>query len=295
MKKIAFFLLLAVIFGISCQQKRAGGGEEEAFLCVTDSYGREVRIEREPQRVISLSPCLTEIIYLLGCEKKLVGVSDFCDFPPQVADIQHVGGLVNLNIEALVALNPDLILISSIVTKAEVEQMERLGIPVVAVKEERAISGLCAAVRRVGEVLNAGERASEVAQQLENQIDSLRASAAAADTTAKLSCYYVVGFGAGGDFTAPRESHIHDIITLAGKRNIGEALTTWSVSREYLFEEDPDIIVIRAEDLRAFCSTFPYSELGAVRRGRVYPIESGWIDIVSPRNVDAVHLIHQCK
>ena len=103
----------------------------------------------------------------------------------------------------------------------------------------------------------------------------------------------MVGFGKTGDFTAPGNSYIHDIITLAGGRNIGEDLTTWSVNREHLFEQDPDLIFIREEDLETFCQTYPYTLLTAVKEHRVYPINSGWIDTPSPRNMLAIEYIHQ--
>ena len=83
-----------------------------------------------------------------------------------------------------------------------------------------------------------------------------------------------MGSSVQGDFTAPQNSHIHEIITLAGGQNIGEKLNSWNISREYIFQSDPDIIVIRKEDANAFVHTQPYSNLRAVREGNVFPIES---------------------
>jgi iron complex transport system substrate-binding protein len=107
----------------------------------------------------------------------------------------------------------------------------------------------------------------------------------------KPTVYYVVNFGAGGDFTAPGNSHINEIITLAGGRNIGDTLSTWNVSREYLFTQNPDLIFVRTEDFPFFIKTYPYTLLKAVKENRVYPIESGWMDVISPRNFLAIEEI----
>lgn len=69
-------------------------------------------------------------------------------------------------------------------------------------------------------------------------------------------------------------------------------LSSWSVSREFLFKENPDLIFVRKEDFEYFTTTYPYSELKAVKNNHTYPIESGWIDVISPRNILAIQEIH---
>jgi ABC-type Fe3+-hydroxamate transport system substrate-binding protein len=100
-----------------------------------------------------------------------------------------------------------------------------------------------------------------------------------------------VSFGAAGDFTAPANTHISEIIRLAGGKNIGDALSTWNISREYLFAQNPDFIFVRSEDLPHFVKTYPYTLLRAVKENRLFPIESGWMDVVSPRNFLAIEEI----
>lgn len=74
-------------------------------------------MEKEPQRIVSLSPAITEIFYLIGGQDKLVAVSDFCDYPKEVEKLPKVGGMQNINMEALLATHPDVVLIGSIVSK----------------------------------------------------------------------------------------------------------------------------------------------------------------------------------
>lgn len=290
-RKILFsFLLFFLLFSLTnCHIKNKEKEEKYFFKCV-DSYQREILLTTEPQRIISLSPAITEIIFLLQSEKKLVGITDFCHYPPETKSIKKIGGLLNLNIETLVALQPDLILIGSIVGKEEIEKIEKLHIPVIAIKEESKIEGVINSIQTLGKILNKDSLAIAIAYTLEQKLTNIKFQNR--EKKRKTKVYYVVGFGEGGDYSAPKDSHIDEIITLAGGVNIGKKLVNWNMSREYLFQENPDLIFIRQEEYASFIKTFPYSQLLAVKTNHVYPIESGWIDIVSPRNIDAIAMIH---
>ncbi|MBO4655192.1 MAG: ABC transporter substrate-binding protein [Bacteroidales bacterium] len=285
--RLLFFLLLSLTIScLSPSQK----GERVSFFDYTDCYGHHVQLDSVPSRIISLSPAITEMVFMLDEGDKLVGISDFCHYPEATDTMHRVGGMQNINVESLMALNPDVVLIGSIVTKQDMEKMERAGLKVVVIREETKLEGLCDALAVIGSLLDKNDLADEQIQQIHNQLDSVKSHI---DTTLEpKKVYYVVGFGEQGDFTAPQNSHIHEIITAAGGENIGKDLTSWSVSREFLFESDPDIILIRKEDLEVYGKTKPYTSLRAVKEGHLYPIESGWIDIVSPRNILAIQYIN---
>ncbi len=268
--------------------------KQETFFEWSDSYGRQVRLNEEPHRLVSLSPAITEIFYLIGAEDKLVGVSDFCNYPEAARGLPKLGGMQNINMEALLALHPDAVLIGSIVSQKDVRTIERMNIPVVAIKEEQNIEGMADMMRVIGHITGCNEPADKAAADWSLRVKRLKAQNARPEAQAK-TVYYVVGFGDAGDYTAPRNSHISEIISLAGCRNVGDTLQGWNVSREFLFETDPDIILVRKEDLQAFCSQYPYTLLTAVKQHRIYPVESGWIDIVSPRNLKAVELLQEIR
>lgn len=277
------FTLVALFFG--CQHAPKQG--DEVFFKGKDSYERDVLIKNEPQRIVSFSQAVTEAIYLLHAEKKLVGISTFCTYPPETEKITKVGDLLNINVESVLAQRPDLIIVGSVVSPKTVDNFEKAGVPVYCLKEEDRLADMPRLIRSTGRLLNRDAAADSLAKVYEGKIRQYQSRAAIGDK----SVYYVVGFGASGDFTASGNTFIHDIITLAGGRNIGEPLTTWSVSREFLFQQDPEYIFIRKEDLESFCNTAPYNLLTAVKEGRIYPIESGWIDNLCPRNFLAIDYI----
>ena len=294
MKRIlATILILTVCFGFfsGCHPQKKS--KQTFFFEWTDAYGRQVSLEKEPMRIVSLSPAITEIIYLIGAQDKLVAVSDFCDYPEETENLPKVGGMQNINMEALVELHPDVVLIGSIVSKKDVSAIEKMNVPVITVKEENSIEGMADMIEVMGKITRHEQAAGQEAQQWRDRI-SLMKKQTAQRVGKRPSVYYVVGFGDAGDFTAPKSSHIHEIIQLAGCENVGASLTGWNVSREFLFQSNPDIILIRQEDYKAFCSQHPYTMLDAVKNGHVYPIESGWIDVVSPRNIQAVEFLQKC-
>ncbi len=290
MRKALSVLLILFLSFPGCKQKLKTPQSEEFYLQCIDSYGREITLTKKPERLVSLSPGITEMIFLLNSEDKLVGITDFCTYPPETEGVQKVGGIQNFNIESLLLLNPDVVLVGSIVTKSDVEKLTALNIPVIAIREEERIEGIFDALTFLGELLDLSIVADSVVNELKNTLAGLPLNA---NADQKMSVYYVVGFGEAGDYTAPKSSHIHEIITKAGGKNIGESIKGWNVSREFLFQEDPDIIILRNEDLAQFVTLYPYNELSAVKAGRVYPIESGWMDIVSPRNILAIQRISE--
>jgi len=281
--------------------------EAGTFLCLTDSYDREIKLDRAPEKIISLSPGITEMLFLLHAEDKLIGISDYCNFPEETERINKVGGLQNINIEKIVSLEPDVVLIGSIIPKNEVDKLEKSGITVIAIKEEEKLEGMLDVLKMLGQIVDNERVADSLVRYYGEKLEEYKTTAVqpppngekckndgnvGAQNFAPLPLvYYVVSFGAAGDFTAPANSHISEIIRLAGGKNIGDALFTWNISREYLFSQNPDFIFVRTEDFPHFVKTYPYTLLNAVKENRVYPIESGWMDVVSPRNFLAVEEI----
>ena len=282
-------ILGAVLFFTACNSPKSNS--KEAFFTWEVSYHRHVQLDTAPQRIVSISPAITEVMFLVGAQDKLVGVSDFCNYPPETEKITKIGGMHNINFEQLLSLHPDVVLIGSMISQKDVDAIEKMGIPVICIVEESSLEGMAEMMEVVGKITQCEGKGNAEAAKWRERIAELRGNA---PNPADRKCvYYVVGFGDGGDFTAPKNTHIQEIIELAGGRNAGDSLTGWNISREYLFKVNPDIIVVRKEDRDAFVSRHPYTQLDAVKNGKVYPIESGWIDVVSLRNMQAVDYIRE--
>ena len=260
----------------------------------TDDYGRTVQVPLSPRRVVSTSPAVTEIIYALGGENLLVGRTDFCNYPPEVASVESIGGISNLNVEKIVSLGPDIVISGSMIPKKSTDQLEKMGVPTVHVIEKKRFEGLYENILRIGQLIGRERQADSLNALLRDAVQNSSPRLEKVSAGGKcVSVYYVVGFGPSGNFTAGGDSFINDIIQMAGGRNAAENVTGWSYSLESLLESDPDFILIRREDSAAFCRTQPYNKLTAVKRHRVIAINSGLIDLQVPRNIDAVQSLHQ--
>ncbi len=289
MHKIGFTVyglrFTVVLLGIVLFFAACGGPSSQVQTTdtVVDDYGRTVVIPAQPQRVVSLSPAVTEIMYALGAGDRLVGRTDFCVYPDEASEIPSIGGISNLNIESILALNPDIVISGSMVSKKATDQMDQMGTPMVCVIEKPKFEALYDNILAIGKLVGKEHEADSLNALLRDRVSQLPTTDSPLPTV-----YYVVGFGAGGNFTAGGNTFINDIIRMAGGRNIAEGIEGWSYSLEALMKENPDYIIVRREDSAAFCDMKPYNRLSAVRQGRVIGIVSGTLDLQVPRNIDAI-------
>lgn len=274
-------LLALALAGCGGRSDRGSQADTHAF---TDDYGRTVTVSEEPQRIVSTSPAVTEIVFALGAGDRLVGRTDYCTYPAEASAVESIGGISNLNIEKVISLSPDVVISGSMIPKKSTLQMEKMGVPTACVIEQPTFDGLYDNIRKIGFLIGRTASADSLVAVLQQQAQPL----SAADSGDRPSVYYVVGFGGAGNYTAGGSSFINDIISLGGGRNIAADVQGWSYSLEALLDADPDYIVIRREDSALFCRTQPYHQLSAVREGRVIGLESGCIDLQVPRNIEAV-------
>ncbi|MCQ2528891.1 MAG: helical backbone metal receptor [Saccharofermentans sp.] len=234
-------------------------------------------------RVVSLSPEVTEIIFALGAEDVLVGRSTYCDYPADVSSIPAVGDLYAMDVEAIVAVEPTVVLASSFVDDDTVAALAEYGIEVAVVTEGTDIEGLYALINEVATYVDAEDEAAALN-------DEISAELAAIETIETDSTvYYVVGYGEYGDFTAGDGSFIASIIETAGAKNAGEGMDQWAMlDAETLIALDPDYIVIADYLVDDFTNMEPYSALTAVSEGRVIAVDENVFVRQTPRNVEAV-------
>lgn len=282
---LRFTVLGFVLLLVAC-----GGHQGQVAVTdtVTDDYGRTVVVPAAPQRVVSLSPAVTEIMFALGAGDLLVGRTDFCVYPDAAGDIPSIGGISNLNVERILSMQPDLIISGSMVGKKITDQFDQMGTPMVCVIEKPKFEALYDNIKAIGKLVGKEHEADSLIENLKLRMESLLAHGDSSQNTQLPSVYYVVGFGAGGNFTAGGNTFINDIIRMAGGRNIAEDIEGWSYSLEALVKEDPNFIIVRREDSAAFCGMKPYDRLSAVKNGHVIGIVSGTLDLQVPRNIDAV-------
>lgn len=255
-------------------------------MTVTDDLGREVTISGIPERIVSLVPANTEILFALGLGDKVVGVTTYCDYPPKATQKEKVGGFTTVNIEQVVVLNPDLVLATGGVQETFVEQLEGLGITVVALDPDN-LDGILHDIALVGDITGVKDAANTLTENLRQGIESITSIV---ENVGKLKVFYVVWDDPL--MTCGQGTFQDALITLAGGTNLGAAaIGEWpTYSLEMLVAEDPDVIVISLSGRSAESMVTPsgWNNLTAVQSGRVYEIDDKIAGRPGPRIVDAL-------
>lgn len=289
---VALVLSLA-LGGCAAKEKAAEEStpapEVAAFpVTLTDDAGREVTIESEPQRIVSLAPANTEIVYALGLLDRLVGVTTYDDYPAEVADIDKIGDFVQPNIEAITAATPDLILATTGVQADVIEQLEGTGAVVVAI-DPQTLDALYDSIETVGVATGASEKASELTSSMIAELAEISAAIAAEDPTA---CFLEIA--QDPLFTAGAGTLLDDLIRAAGGTNVVTEAGYVGYSLEQLVTVDPTVYLATKGSMSNpddLAKRAGYEKLTAVKDGRVAVLDDNLVSRPGPRVVEGVRQI----
>lgn len=246
-------------------------------------------------RVVSMSPNITETICAIGCENNLVGRTDYCNYPESISSIQSIGTLYEPNLEAIVSLNPDYVIGSGLTNPDFLSQLEKAGIKTYQISEESTLNGTYDQIRQVGDLLNSQVEAENLIREIKFEIEVIEERSL--EIADQKTCYYVVGYGDWGDWTATGDTYLNDVIKAAGAINAAEDGTNWSYSKEALLDKDPDVILLedfgytsKEEAIEKFITTPGYDQLTACKTGKVFCINADIAERQGPRTGLAVKM-----
>lgn len=294
------FLLLAVILTFSfigcsnaynlsdsTKAKSTSGSVSAYPMTVTDSYNRQVKIDKEPEKIISIAPNITEIVFALDRSSKLIGRSEYCDYPEEVKKVASIGSLKDPSIEKIVELKPDLVIASTHFKKEVVQKLEELGIKVVVFYGQESFEGVYATIEKVSMVLNAKDNAQKLVSEMKMEVQDVL------DKVKDKPCpsiYYVVSFGKTGDYTAGKDTFIGQMIGMAGGKNAADDVQGWAYSLEKLTEKKPDIIICSKyyNSKQGIENANGYKDLAAVKNGKLYEIDNNLLDRQGTRLADGL-------
>lgn len=257
---------------------------------VTDEVGRRVNIAGTPQRIVSLAPGITEILFALDLDGKIVGVTSFCDWPREAAKKTSVGGFTNPSLEKIVSLKPDLILATADGNRPEtVRQLEKIGMTVY-VTNPMDTAGILQSILHIGDVTGRRQAALILTAQLQRRLDVVTAQIS---NKKKPRVFFQIGMDPV--ITVGKRTLISDVIERAGGTNIAEKDTARypRYSAEGVMAHAPDILLFApmATD-REFKKVKKYweqfSNIPAVKNKQIYPMNTDLIGRASPRIVDAI-------
>ncbi|BBL67545.1 ABC transporter substrate-binding protein [Methanoculleus chikugoensis] len=291
---LAVLLLLAGTAGATPVPPATADGGERSVTVIDDS-GKTVLIRGEPQRIVSLAPSNTEILYALGLEDRIVAVTERCDYPPATAEKPKVGGFSTVNIEKVIAMEPDLIFAAPANTDEVIDRLRSLGMTVV-ILDPQTIDGVLHDIELAGRATGQEEQASTLIEGLRVRIGAV-AEKAAGGPAEEPSVAHVIWHDPL--WVSGRGTFQDEVITLAGGANAFGSVDDWSiVSLEEFIITNPDYILVSSGsgmNRDGYDAIYNYiineprlQRLDAVRNDRVYVIDADVVSRGSPRIVDAL-------
>ena len=260
---------------------------------VTDQMGRVVKLEKVPERIISLAPSNTEILFALGLADKLVAVTDYCNYPPEAKEKPSIGGFSTPNIEEVVAHSPDLILATSIHEKRIIPQLGEKGMAVFAL-DPKTLDEALESITLVGEITGKEERASGLVAEMQNRIKGVTDKTDNLSEAQRPRVFYITWHD---PLMTPGTGTRHnELIRMAGGTNIARDLTGYAtISLEAVIEANPQVIIAgvgmgSGKDLPfQYVKTEPrLRNVDARINNRIYSIDVDLAGRPGPRITDAL-------
>lgn len=259
-------------------------------VTVTDDAGRVVTVDAEPQRVVSLAPANTEILFAVGAGDRVVGVTTYDDYPAQVADIDKVGDFAGPNIEAVAAANPDVVFVTTGVQADVITKLEELGAVVIAI-DPQTLDSVYENIAEVSLVMNRVDEGEIVIAEMRDVVEDI---ATRLQGVTPATCF--VEIAQNPLFTAGKNTLIDELITLAGGTNVVEAEGWVPYSVEEVIKADPSVYMATLGSMSdpAELEKRPgFKDLAAVKAGRVHVLEDNLVSRPGPRIVEGLRIIAQ--
>ena len=279
---IALFIVMVGVFPASAGDRT-----------VIDLLGRKVVLSDNPSRVIALAPSITEIVFALGQGHRLVGVTRYSDFPIEAKEIQSVGSYVNLDIEKIVSLKPDLCIATKDGNPRQVVlRLESLGIPVFAVGP-KDLSSVMDTVFEIGRLLDVIEPARSLVETMRSRIGRIDFLVSKSDSRPRV--FFQIGVSP--IVSVGTQTYIHELILRAGGKNLAQGETPYPrFSREQVLVLSPEVIIITSMERgqvfeKVMTQWSRWSQMPAVRDNRIVVVESNILDRPTPRLVDGLELL----
>ena len=300
-QKTSRLSLFAVLSWVGCLLASVSGvaAAEPAWpVSVQDALRRTVTVQAAPQRIVSLTPANTEILFALGCGDRVVGVTTFCDYPAEAKSRAKVGGFAasTVNIESLLALRPDLVVTGDEYHRKVVESLTKAGVPTVAIKASD-FPGVFASMITLGKLTGQSKQAEALVQAQRARVDAVVARASKIRQVDRLRVYWEV-FDAPVITTGPN-TIIGQLIALSGGLNVFADIDSEfpQISTEAVIARDPQVILgpkvenadsLSLEKVRARAG---WKGIDAVRKGHVYAVSADLTSRPGPRLVDGLELV----
>jgi iron complex transport system substrate-binding protein len=262
-------------------------------VTITDALDKEVTIEKKPERIVSLIPSNTEIAFALGLGEEVVGVSDFDNYPEEVATKEKVGGM-EFNVETIVSLKPDLVLAhgsSAHNSEAGLNQLRDAGISVVVVPNADSFATVYESIELVGQITGTSEKADEIVTSMQSKLEEIKDKASAVTEKKKV---WVEVSPAPELYTTGTGTFMHEMLEALQAVNAAGDQEGWVMfTEEDAVKLNPDVIITTygyytENPKEQVLAREAWSEVPAIKNDQIYDIHSDKVTRSGPRLIEGV-------
>ena len=270
--------------------------EASEAVTLTDMTGREITLDAPAERVVALTAADCEILYALGAGDLLVGRGEYCDYPAEVLDVPSVQSGYDTNIEQIIALEPQVLLMSTMAqTDEQVQQLEAAGVRVV-VSDAQDIEGTYTAISMIGELVGRQAEAASIVESMQKTFDEIKANAGDGTKTV----YFEVSPLQYGLWTAGSGTFMDEIANMLGLTNCFADVTGWGeISEEQVLERNPDYIVTISMYFgegptpeEEILSRTGWENVTAVKNGKILNLPNNELSRPAPRLADGAKALY---
>lgn len=281
----------------SCGATPSGGAAQGSAITLTDGLGRAVALDKPAQKIVSLAPSNTEILFAIGAGKQVIGRDEFSNVPEEAKSLPSVGGnMGKYDLEAITKLQPDLVLAAEINTPEQVKAMEDLGLKVFYLSNPKDFNGMYQNLETVAKLAGREQETAALVDSLKKRVEVVTSKTAG--VTAKPKVFYELdGSDPAKPWTTGPGTFMDQMLAMAGGQNAAHGMSqSWGqISQEELLVQNPDIILlgdaaygITADQL---AKRPGWNAIQAVKDNKIYTFDDNLVSRPGPRLVDGLELI----
>lgn len=284
LKKTPVILIIFTLIQISSAQAYP--------ITISDNFGNEVIIEEPPQRIVSLSPCNTEILFAVGAGDQVVGGTTYDTYPPEAVNLSKIGGFSTVDIEAVVNLTPDLVLAEYGNGEETINALKNLNLTVVSLNP-KTLDDILDNILLVGNITGNDESSLLLTTDMKQKIENISAQTKDIPDSNKPAVLYIVWHDPM--YAAGTGSYPNDLLTIAGGMNIVDEEGWPIIDLEQIIDRNPEIIICSGMGggsytiMEAITENEVLSTVDAIKNNKVYPIsDPNVMELAGPRIVEGL-------
>lgn len=261
-------------------------------VTVTDANGDEVTIDEEPEHIVSVMPSNTEIAFDLGLGDQIVGVTENDDYPKEVEDIEKVGDM-ELNVEKIISLDPELVLAHQTNDEKALEQLEDADIPVLVVGDAQNFDEVYDSLSLIGEAAGATDKAEDVIDDMKGKLSDLKEKASTIEKDEQKDVYVEIS-PSPDIFTAGKGTFVDEMLNAIQAENASDDQDSWAeVNEEAAIASNPDVIITTYgsfvdDPVAEVTERDGWDDITAVKKEAIFDMDEDLLSRPGPRLVDGV-------